>query len=106
MITQHVVSYGDKITLTRLPAGRAGGFVWLSFVVTGVDIDTWRIHDHVRLAWLDGTPGDVVGSSGSGDGPHHFLIEVLDAGYDRLIISYVDGDHVIDHEVIELPSRV
>ena len=35
MITQHVVSFGDEITLTRLPAGRAEGFVWLSFVAAG-----------------------------------------------------------------------
>ena len=40
---------------------------------------------------------------GGGDGPHHFLIEVRDAGYDRLIIRYVDGDEVISHEVVELP---
>jgi hypothetical protein len=114
MITQHVVSYGGDITLTRLPAGRAEGYVWLPFVAAGAGIDItlepkdmWHIHDHVRLTWLDGTAGDVVGSGGGGgDKLHHFLIEVLDAGYDRLIISYVEGDEVIGHEVIELPSRV
>ncbi len=42
MITQHVVSFGDDITLTRLPAGRAEGFVWLSFVRDADSgIDTW-----------------------------------------------------------------
>lgn len=106
MITQHVVSYGGDVALTRLPAGRAEGFVWLSFVAAGAGVDTWHIHEHVRLTWLDGTAGDVVGSGGGGDDSlHHFLVEVLDAGYDRLIISYVEGDEVIDHEVIELPSR-
>lgn len=113
MITQHVVSFGDEITLTRLPAGRAEGFVWLSFVAAGAGIDLslepedmWRIGEHVRLTWLDGTPGEIVGSGGGGgDGPHHFLMEVRDAGYGRLIISYVQDDDVIDHEVIELPSR-
>ena len=39
MITQHVVSFGDEVTLTRLPAGRAEGYVWLSFVAVGSAID-------------------------------------------------------------------
>jgi hypothetical protein len=113
MITQHVVSYGDDVTLTRLPAGRAAGYVWLSFIATGVGIDMslepdemWHIHDHVRLTWLDGTPGEVLDSSGGGgDRLHHFVMGVRDAGYDRLIVSYVDDDEVINHEVVELPSR-
>jgi hypothetical protein len=113
MITQHVVSFGDEVTLTRLPAGRAEGYVWLSFVAVGSGIglsveleDLWHIREHVRLSWLDGTPGDVVASGGGGgDGPHHFLIEVRDAGYDRLIISYVEGDEMIGHEVVELPPH-
>jgi hypothetical protein len=106
MITQHVVLYGADITLTRLPAGRAEGYVWLTFVTADVGIDTWHIRDHVRLTWLDGTPGDIIASGGGGgDGPHHFVIEVNDAGYDRLIVSYVEDDEVIDHEVVELPSR-
>lgn len=106
MITQHVVAYDGDITLTRLPAGRAEGYVWLSFVAAGFGIDTWHIHDHVHLSWLDGTPGEVVANGrGGGDGPHHFLIEVRDATYDRLLIRYVEGDDVISHEVVELPSR-
>jgi hypothetical protein len=107
MITQHVVSYGDEVTLTRLPAGRAEGRVWLSFVAAGSGIDTFHIHDHVRLTWLDGTSGEVVASGGSGGdvGPHHFVVELRDAGYDRLIITYVDGAEMIGHDVIELPPR-
>jgi hypothetical protein len=111
MITQHVVSYRGDITLTRLPAGRAEGYVWLSFVAAGIRIplepdDMWHIHDHVQLTWLDGSPGHAMASGGgAADGPHHFVIEVRDAGYDRLLIRYVEGDDVISHEVIELPSR-
>jgi len=106
MITQHVVSFGDEITLTRLPAGRTEGYVWLSFVAMGAGIGTWDVHEHVRLSWIDGTPGAVVATDGGGgDGPHHYLMEVRDAGFGRLIISYLEDDEIIDHEVIELPHQ-
>ena len=106
MITQHVVSFGDDITLTRLPAGRAAGFVWLSFVVQGIEsLDHWRIRDHIRLTWLDGATADVVDRGATGDGSLHlFDVSIRDAGYNTLTIRYVEGNTTLSLENVPLPG--
>jgi hypothetical protein len=108
MITQHVVSYGGEVTLTRLPAGRAEGLVWLSFVARGAELspeDTWSISDHVALMWLDGSTAEVV-EEGTSESKtlHVFHLAVRDAGYGRLIINYIEDDQVISSEGVELPT--
>lgn len=112
MITQHVVSYGGDITLTRLPAGRAEEYVWLSFVVRGIEPgpgqeEAWRLSDHVTLMWLDGSTAEVVevvegGASGI-QTMHLFDLVIRDAGYNTLTIRYVESDRVISMENVALP---
>jgi hypothetical protein len=110
MITQHVVSFGSEITLTRLPAGRAEGFVWLSFVARGIEMtpgpeDVWRIHDHIRLGWLDGSAPEVVeGGVNANETLHLFYVTVRDAGFNTLTIHYVEDDQVISSENVALPA--
>jgi hypothetical protein len=109
MITQHVVSYDGEITVTRLPAGRAEGYVWLSFVARGIELpgtpeEMWRINDHLRLTWLDGSVADIVHEGGTGDQTLHlFDLAIRDAGYNTLCIGYLEGDQVIGHEAVPLP---
>lgn len=106
MITQHVVSYGGDVTLTRLPAGRAEGFIWLSFVARGIEVPgAWRIGDHIKLTWLDGSAAEVTDGGAAGDDePHQFHVTIRDAGYNTLTISYVEGEQVINTENVALPS--
>lgn len=111
MITQHVVSFGDEITLTRLPAGRAEGFVWLSFVAAGTGKtrldEGWRIRDHIKVTWLDGSAADVVEVvEGGGTGNptlHLFDLMIRDAGYNTLTIRYVEDGRFISSENVPLP---
>ena len=107
MITQHVVSFGGEITLTRLPAGRAEGFVWLFFVTRGIEMteDGWNIRNRIRLTWLDGSAAEVVDRGATGDGALHlFDVSVRDAGYNTLTISYVEDERVISTENVALPA--
>ncbi len=109
MIAQHVVSYGDTVTLTRLPAGRAEGFVWLSFVARGIELspgpgEPWRLLDHVELGWAGGADADVVSSGLSGDETLHLLHAVVrDVGVDTLSIAYVEDGQAISREDVALP---
>jgi hypothetical protein len=110
MITQHVVSFGDEVTLTRLPAGRAEGYVWLSFVAQGIELlpgpeEAWRIPDHVRITWLDGSAADIVEVETSGNETlHRFGLVIRDAGYNTLTIRYVEDDNTISIENVPLPG--
>jgi hypothetical protein len=109
MITQHAVSYGGDITLTRLPAGRAEGYVWLSFVARGIDMtpgtdEGWRLRDHVKLTWLDGSAADVVDHGATGDESlHQFDVRIRDAGYNTLTIRYLEDGRIIGMENVALP---
>ncbi|WP_332662045.1 hypothetical protein [Aeromicrobium sp.] len=109
MITQHVVSYGGDITLTRLPAGRADGFVWLFFVARGIEQipgsgEGWRIREHIKLTWLDGSAADVAfeGRTGEDSSPL-FDVTVRDAGYNTLTIRYIEDGRIISTENVALP---
>src|SRR5215211_6013290 len=110
MITQHVVTFGGEVTLTRLPAGRAEGYVWLSFVARGIETDTgpdedWQIHDHIRLGWLDGSAPEVVeGGVSANESLHLFYVTVRDAGFNTLTINYVENGQVISSENVALPA--
>ena len=110
MITQHVVSFVDEVTLTRLPAGRAEGFVWLSFVARGIKLtsgpdEAWRLHDHIRLTWLDGSTAEVAEGGTTGDETmHRFDLTIPDAGYNTLTISYLESGQVISTENVALPA--
>lgn len=110
MITQHVVSFGGEVTVTRLPAGRAEGYVWMSFVARGVELtsgpdETWRLREHLVLTWLDGSTAEVVETGITGnEGLHRFDLTIRDAGYNTLTISYVEDDQVISSENVALPA--
>ena len=104
MITQHIVSFGTEITLTRLPAGRAEGFVWLSFVARGIGSVSWHVRDHVKLTWHDGSRAEIVESEITGNDPLHvFQVTIRDAGYNTITISYVEDDQLISSENVALP---
>ncbi len=106
MITQHVVTYAGDIALTRLPAGRAEGFIWLSFVARGIEsLEHWRIHDHIRLTWLDGSTADVIDRGATGDESLHvFDVSIRDAGFNTLTIRYVEDDTTLSIENVPLPG--
>lgn len=108
MITQHVVSFDDEITLTRLPAGRAEGFIWLSFVAAGTGEtrpdEGWRIHDHVKLTWLDGSAADVTFEGRTGEELLQlFDVTIRDAGYNTLTIRYIEDGRILGMENVALP---
>src|SRR5215212_3858342 len=108
MITQHVVTFGGEVTLTRLPAGRAEGYIWLSFVARGIDPtepeSAWRVRDHVKLTWLDGSDAEVVERGSTRDESLHlFDVAIRDAGYSTITISYVEDEQVISNENVPLP---
>ena len=110
MITQHVVSYGNGITLTRLPAGRAEGFVWLSFVARGIALtagagEVWRLREHLALMWLDGSAADVVEvQTSANETLHRFGLVIRDAGFNTLTVRYVEGDTTLSLENVSLPA--
>lgn len=111
MTDHHVVEF-DGARLTRLPAGRAEGFVWLTFIGTGESMtigrereDNWRIKQHVRITWPGGDDAESPSSGGSGgDALMFFHVAVRDVGVETLHLTYVDDDGVaIDEENVILP---
>lgn len=95
--------------LTRLPVGRAEGFVWLTFTARGLRAQPvgpgWRISDHVFISWADRGPADIVetGEFGSVElGSFHIVIR--DVADSSLLITYTDDGHHVDHEVVEIPT--
>jgi hypothetical protein len=109
--TQHTVEL-EGVRLTRLPAGRAEGFVWLMFVGAGDALrytldraPDWRIRSHVSVAWPDGRPADIVESgSGGGDGTSHFAMTIRDTGGVSLVLTYVDINSATSEEVVSIPA--
>lgn len=72
MADRHVAEFGG-VRLTRLPVGRAEGFVWLSYVGKGTALEygerepvDWRLRQHLVITWPDGEPAEIVSSGSSG----------------------------------------
>ncbi|MCD9197863.1 hypothetical protein [Aeromicrobium wangtongii] len=111
MTDQHVVEL-DGVRLTRLPAGRAEGFVWLSFVgkgealrYVGSEPIDWRLRQHVTITWPDGTPGEIASAgSGGGDGMSFFDVAVRDTGDSSIVLSYAEGTTDLVREVVPIPA--
>jgi hypothetical protein len=111
MADQHVVEF-DGVRLTCLPAGRAEGLVWLSFVGKGEALRyggrepvDWRLRQHVAIAWADGTPAEIVSSGSRGsDGMSFFDVAIRDIGASSLVLGYVDASKDLGAETVSIPS--
>lgn len=111
MADQYVVEF-EGVRLTRLPAGRAEGFVWLSFVGKGEGLKyggrepiDWRLRQHVTITWPDETPAEVVSSgSGGGDGLSFFDVAIRDRGGSSLVLDYAEGPNGLGGEVVSIPD--
>jgi hypothetical protein len=111
MTDQHVVNL-QGVRLTRLPAGRAEGFVWLTFIGTGEAMrfgrepeNTWRIKQHVKITWPDGDEAEVPSvGGGGGDGLMFFHLAVRDIGAATVHLAYVGDGVVVDQEELDLPA--
>lgn len=111
MADQHVAEF-DGVRLTRLPVGRAEGFVWLSFVGKGTALEYggpepihWPLRQHVAITWPDGEPAEIVSSGSSGgDGISLFDVAVRDTGNASLVLAYRDGGREVGHEVVTIRS--
>ena len=111
MTDQHVVEL-EGVRLTRLPAGRAEGFVWLTFICTGEAMtfgrdpeDTWHIKQHVKVTWPNGDDAEAPSAGGGGgDGLMFFHIAVRDTGAATVHLAYVDDGIVVGEEEVVIPA--